>query len=44
MSDKVRSEDLQSSLSKLNDTSSVTWREQQDKLHTELVFPDFILL
>ncbi|CAM4392186.1 4a-hydroxytetrahydrobiopterin dehydratase [Vibrio agarivorans] len=42
MSDKVRSEDLQSSLSKLNDTSSVTWRVQQDKLHTELVFPDFI--
>ncbi|WP_394241143.1 hypothetical protein [Vibrio astriarenae] len=42
MSDKLSSEDLQSSLSKLNDTSSVTWRVVQGKLHTELVFPDFM--
>lgn len=42
MSDILSSEDLQSSLSKLNGTSSVTWRVVQEKLHTELVFPDFI--
>ncbi|GAL09330.1 pterin-4-alpha-carbinolamine dehydratase [Vibrio astriarenae] len=42
MSDILSSQDLQNSLSKLNGTSSATWQIHQGKLHTELVFPDFI--
>jgi 4a-hydroxytetrahydrobiopterin dehydratase len=42
MSDILNAEELQSSISELNDKSSATWQIDQEKLYTELEFTDFV--